>query len=147
MLDPIAEALRPLFERAAKEARETLHGGGTGDFQVLFGHLPKAAISVMGGRRPGPEYVRTFSMTIPSVVGRPDDPDSVVSFVSGTELVHEKAGMERALIHLDSFEKDGPRILANTIRSCISGLLHAGIRPVDLVAAVEASVAASVMNT
>ncbi len=146
MFDPIAEALRPKFERAAKEARDLLHSGRSGDVQVLFGHLPRAHVSVMGGTGPGLEYVRTFSMTIPSVLGLPGDPDSVVSFVSGTELVHEKAGMERALLYLDLFEKDGPRILANTVRSCISGLLHAGIKPGDLVAAVESSVAASVMN-
>jgi len=142
-VDPIADALRPGFVRAAQEIREILRSGGTGDVSVLFGHLPKAAITIVGGR--GPDE-RMFNMSIPSVVGRPDDPESIPSFVTGIVKLDMPAGMSKALEHVSTFELSGPQILANTVRSCIVGLVHAGVGHEDLGAAVRDAVASIVMK-
>lgn len=143
VVDPIAEALRPRFARAAEEIREILQNGGTGDVSVLFVHLPRAHITIVGGR--GPEE-RIFNMSIPSVVGRPDDPESIPSFVSGTIRLDVPAGVTKALEHVHVFETSGPGILANTVRSCMVGLIYAGIGHDDLCAAVRDAVASIVMK-
>jgi hypothetical protein len=142
-VDPIADALRPGFVRAAQEIREILRFGGTGDVSVLFGHLPKAAITIVGGR--GPDE-RMFNMSIPSVVGRPDDPESIPSFVTGIVKLDMPAGMSKALEYVSTFELSGPQILANTVRSCVFGLVNAGIGHEDLGAVVRDAVAFTVMK-
>jgi hypothetical protein len=141
--DPIAESLRPRFAQAAREIREVLRAGGTGDVAVLFGHLPKASITIVGGR--GPDE-RMFNMSIPSVTGKPDDPDSIPSFVTGIVKLDMPAGLTKSEEYVSVFETSGPQILANTVRSCIVGLVHAGIAHEDLEAAVRDAVASIVMK-
>jgi hypothetical protein len=141
--DQIAESLRPSFAQAAQVMREILRSGGTGDVSVLFGHLPKAVMTVVSGMVPDE---RVFTMSIPSVVGRPDDPDSFPSFVSGTVKIDMLAGLTRSEECVSLFETSGPQILANTIRSCLVGLVHAGVAHEDLEAAVRDAVASVVMK-
>ncbi len=145
--DPIAEALHPRFAAAAKEARDIIDGGGVGAVEVLFGHLPKAVVSITEGPWADGVRFRNVNVSIPSVIGGPNDPDSIPSFFSRIVDLNGPQGTENVLAWLLAFENDGPSILANAVRSCVAGLLHTGIGPGVLISLVEESAAASVMST
>ncbi len=130
--DPIAEALRPAFVRAAWEVRRTISSGGSGSFSVLSGHLPKAFIQVLAE---GPS--RTFSMFIPAA----DQP------ASGLCNVDHQDGIDASDRYIAVFEADGPGILSSTIRQCILDLMSAGIGHEVLMDVIRRSVASDVMET
>lgn len=141
--DAIADALRPSFAESASRMREILNSGAVGEVSVLGGHLPKAVVQVServnhdGGRH------RTFNMCIPSVAGAPHDPDSVVSFISQSYTI---GPAEQVLESILFFEKNGPEVLAKSIRSCLLGLLLSGISHEDLISEIMDSVATLVMK-
>lgn len=143
MPDPIAEALRPKFASAAKEARELIASGETGNVSVLSGHLPRATIDVLRDKEP---LSRSFNMYIPSVVGPPGNPDSIISTFAGMSDLRDQDGVNRANYYVLEFETTGPNILASTIRSCLFGLLHAGVGHDLLISVIQDSVAAMVMH-
>lgn len=81
----------------------------------------------------------------PSVIGSPFDPDSIPSFFS--RMINLPDGEEGALSYLLSFEKEGPQMLANTVRSCLVGLVRVGIGHEEISAVAQEAVASSVLTS
>jgi len=131
--DPVAEALRPAFARAAEEARRCAADGGTGTFRVFRVFLPTAEIQIVGGD--GGASPRVLSTHIAYAAGKLGDPTSIATFVGSKEILRgcpPSPGAWERLI--ENFEKRGPEVAAKTVRWCLLSLSSAGI-PLQLVAA------------
>ncbi len=139
--DPIAEALRPAFERAAAEALACIADGSTGTFAVLRGLLPTAEITIVGGTIVGGGSDSVISTHIASVMGKLGDPDSVLTHMGAKTRV--PGNEKRVEEMISSFGREGPGIAANTVRWIFLALNQAGI-PFELQSetALEMAVAA-----